>query len=122
MARTRFDPHPDDEALSSYAGERSAHPDVERHGENCASCRARIAELDEITRLLANLAARQQPARRDLTQRALARLRIRRTSIENMNEIFAALQAVVKGLAGLFGGGSPTPNEAGPNDESVLHG
>jgi len=123
LARTTQNPHPDDDALATLADDESLEDDVRRHVDGCADCGGRVEELRQMRRLLHSQAAKQQHAQHDVARRAVSRLRLRQTAIGNMNEVFASLRALVRGIADLFGGGPPVgPGPSTLPDEGHRHG
>ena len=100
-------------------------PVTRDHVSRCAQCQMRIEELQATRRALRDIGAQEVFPEHNLAQRAVGRLRIRQTAIGNVNEIFAALRALVRGFAELFGGGPPpadAPEPAPRRDGGIPHG
>ena len=62
----------------------------------------RQAELFKTQRLLRAVGATERPSQRNLAHDALYRLSVREKAIGNVNEILAALGAVVRGITDFF--------------------
>ena len=73
----------------------------------------RQAELLETQRLLRAVGASERATPRNLAYDALRRLRVRQKAIGNVNEIFAALSAVVRGFGVLFSSGDQRHDDRG---------
>ena len=59
-----------------------------------------------VRELLHEVAAQEQRPPRDLAKRAVQRLRLRRTNVGHVNEVFETLRKIFAGLSELLGGGS----------------
>jgi hypothetical protein len=125
MRRERPCIHPDEDALVALIDdESSAKPDLRAHVAACATCMMGVAELRETRRILLAIAVNQQHPRHDVASHAMTRIRLRATAVSNINEVFAGLCALVRGLKVVLSGPSPrsnvTPTRAG--GKGSLHG
>jgi predicted anti-sigma-YlaC factor YlaD len=75
---------------------------VHNHLNACEACRRRRAELVGFREMLAQAGSGERRPPRDVVAAAMLRLRLRRYSISNANEVFEGLAALVRGLASLF--------------------
>ena len=103
MRRERTRAHPDEDALLALVDDASsARAVVRRHVAGCSICARRVEELFETRSVLQAAAGRNQRSPQDLTHRALSQLRLRHTSIDDLNELFASLRALFVGFADIF--------------------
>ena len=121
MVRRGATAHPDDETLSDLIDDTvSADAKVRQHVERCDLCRGRVEELAALRRLLHDAGAREAAPPGDLTGLVIGRLRMRHSAIGSMNEVLAAVRALLAGISSLLGG-KPAPDDAG-RSESLPHG
>ncbi len=100
--------HPNADTLVAFADADASLDTVTRdHIQSCTSCAQRVAELQTTRRLLQDVGTFNVPPPYDIARRAVERLRLRRTAVGNVNEVFAAMRALLRGIADLFGGQSP---------------
>jgi hypothetical protein len=123
MARTGLSAHADDEALSSLIDDETL-PSVllQRHVAGCDQCRVRLAELRTLRHLLNKVGAYAIPLSADLTRRVISRLRTRQAAIGSVNEVFAAVRALIHGFSFLFGAGGPPTNGSERPSVGSQHG
>ena len=122
LARKDVTSHPDDETLSNPIDDPAmADTEIRNHIARCAQCSARADELRSLRALLQNVGRRELLPPNDLTPRVLARLQSRQAAIGSLNEIFAAIRALLQGFSSLIGGGPPS-DSSGRSDSGVPHG
>jgi len=125
MRRERPCIHPDEDALMALIDDQSsAKPDLRAHVAACVTCMTRVAEVRETRRMLRAIAVNEQHPRHDVATQAMTRIRLRATAVTNINEVFAGLCALIRGLKDVLSGPSPrsdvTPTRAG--GKGALHG
>ena len=78
MGRQRIPAHPDEDTLRAMIDDLSEAGSEERdHVVQCPECIRRVEDLLKVRSLLKAAAGRNEPAPRDLSSRALSRLRLR---------------------------------------------
>ena len=75
--------------------------EVAAHVAACVSCTARLDGLRALRDALHAVAAQEEVPPQDLVPRVLARLQARHTTLDGLNEVVAALAALLRGLLGL---------------------
>ena len=127
MRRERTRVHPDEDTLLALVDDASSvRADACRHVADCPVCARRLEELFETRSILQGAANRTQRSPQDLAQRAISQLRLRHTSVDDLNELFASLRTLFVGLADIFIRARP-PSATPPvapaiPDEGVPHG
>ncbi len=125
MARKPQRTHPSDEALLGVVDDEApTGAEVREHLGACSRCARRVEELQATRRLLQEAATRRIPPPRDIAERAVGRLRLRQSAIGGMNEVVAAIRALIEGFALFFGGGPPATSPGSPprHDEAGQDG
>ncbi len=103
MRGERAAAHPNSEALLALVDDEStASDEVREHIAGCPSCAKRVENFRKTRRLLQDAAGRNQRSPSDLAERALSRLRLRHTAIENVNELFASIFLLFVGFTELL--------------------
>lgn len=114
MWRERTVVHPNPELLLALVDhESTASDNVREHVAACATCAKRVENLRKMRGLLRDAADRNQRSPSGLTDRALLRLRLRHTTIENVNDLFASIYALLVGFTELLSR-KPRPPVATP--------
>ena len=122
LARTDVTSHLDDETLSTLIDDpATADLVIRNHLASCAQCSARVEQLCSLRDVLQHVGRRELMPPTDLTPRILGKLRMRQAAIGSVNEIFAAVRALLQGFSSLIGGGPPSPS-SGHSDREVPHG
>lgn len=75
---------------------------VREHVQECEACRHRRDELIGMRELLAQTGHRERRPLRDVVPSAMMRLRLRRHSVTNMNELLEGFAALVRSVTSLF--------------------
>lgn len=118
--------HPESEVLLGLVDdEATASDEVREHLATCGTCAKRVENLRTTRTLLQDAARRNRRSPSDLTERALSRLRLRHTAIENVNELLASIYLLFVGFTELLTGKpSPaaTPAAAPATDKDLPRG
>ncbi len=93
--------HPDEEVLRMLAADAPVPAEVAAHVAMCASCTTRLDALRALRDVLHAVAAQEEVPPQDLVPQVLARLHARHTTLDGINEVVAALAALLRGLRGL---------------------
>jgi len=94
--------HPTGEALEALVAGTPVSDATSAHVRQCALCQQRVEELRALRRLLQASAAREVDPGKDLAGKALARLRWRQGAAGELNELFAGLATLLRGLTTLL--------------------
>jgi hypothetical protein len=114
--------HPDDQTLSSLIDDPATVEDwVRTHAAGCLHCSDRVERLRNLRGILQDVGTRELVPPNDLTPLVLGKLRMRQAAIGSMNEILAALRALLEGFSSLIGGAPPS-SPSGHSDKGVPHG
>lgn len=94
--------HVSDEELADFDEAGGDGGRVREHVKTCKACYRRREELRSLRELLAQTGQRERRPLRDVVPSAMMRLRLRRHSITNVNELLEGFAAFVRGFASLL--------------------
>jgi predicted anti-sigma-YlaC factor YlaD len=95
--------HLTDAELADFDGDGSPNNVLVRaHLQTCDGCARRYDEMKRLRELLAVTGQRERRPLRDVVPSAMMRLRLRRNTVTNANELFESFAALVRGVISLF--------------------